>query len=109
MQKGIAPEEEEKHIPQEETINQGPLKVLTNAVKNNLQVLVSCRNNRKLLARVKAFDRHFNMILEDVCEMWTEMPKKNKGKKAHAVNRERHLNKIFLRGDSVILVITNPK
>jgi len=58
---------------------------------------------------VKAFDRHFNMVLEDVCEMWTEMPKKSKGKKAHPVNRERFLNKIFLRGDSVILVLTNPK
>lgn len=32
-----------------------------------------CRNNRKLLARVKAFDRHCNMILENVREMWTEV------------------------------------
>ena len=38
-----------------------------------LQVLISCRNNRKLLGRVKAFDRHCNMILENVKEMWTEV------------------------------------
>lgn len=37
------------------------------------QVLVSCRNNHKLLGRVKAFDRHCNMILENVKEMWTEV------------------------------------
>ena len=38
------------------------------------QVLISCRNNRKLLGRVKAFDRHCNMILENVKEMWSEVP-----------------------------------
>ena len=37
------------------------------------QVLISCRNNRKLLGRVKAFDRHCNMILENVKEMWSEV------------------------------------
>ena len=67
------------------------------------------RNNRKLLARVKAFDRHMNMVLENVCEMWTEMPKGNKGKKSNPVPRERYISKMFLRGDSVILVLRNPK
>ena len=38
-----------------------------------LQVLINCRNNRKLLGRVKAFDRHCNMVLENVKEMWTEV------------------------------------
>ena len=40
---------------------------------SGLQVLINCRNNRKLLGRVKAFDRHCNMILENVKEMWTEV------------------------------------
>jgi small nuclear ribonucleoprotein (snRNP)-like protein len=51
----------------------GPLSVLTTAVKTNSQVLINCRNNRKLLGRVKAFDRHCNMILENVKEFWTEV------------------------------------
>ena len=38
-----------------------------------VQVLISCRNNRKLMGRVKAFDRHCNMILENVKEMWSEV------------------------------------
>lgn len=38
-----------------------------------LQVLINCRNNRKLLGRVRAFDRHCNMVLENVREMWTEV------------------------------------
>ena len=36
-------------------------------------MLINCRNNRKLLGRVKAFDRHCNMVLENVKEMWTEV------------------------------------
>jgi small nuclear ribonucleoprotein D2 len=43
--------------------------VLQQAVRNNSQVLISLRNNKKLLARVKAFDRHANMVLENVKEV----------------------------------------
>ena len=50
-----------------------------------------------------------NMVLESVVEMWTEVPRGNKGKKAKPVNRERHIGKMFLRGDSVIFVLRNPK
>ena len=95
--------------PQEETIGDGPLGMLTKALRTNCQILVSCRNNRKILARLKAFDRHMNMILENAYEIWTVMPKKGKGKKAKPVNRERYISKLFLRGDSVIMVIKNPK
>merc|ERR1711981_860438 len=86
----------------------GPLSVLQKCVKDNSQVLINCRNNRKILARVKAFDRHCNMVLENVREMWTEIPHGGK-KKAKPVNKDRFISKLFLRGDSVILVLRNPK
>ena len=45
----------------------------------------------------------------NVREWWTEVPKTGKGtKKAQAVNRDRFISKMFLRGDSVVLVIPNP-
>merc|ERR1719221_2143276 len=69
----MTPEELSAH--EQEEFNTGPLSVLTQSVKNNTQVLINCRNNKKLLARVKAFDRHCNMVLENVKEMWTEAPK----------------------------------
>ncbi|WMV47625.1 hypothetical protein MTR67_041010 [Solanum verrucosum] len=122
---------------EEEEFNTGPLSVLMMSVKNNTQVLINCRNNRKLLGRVRAFDRHCNMVLENVREMWTEVPrvmclgfetcakrlhlpklfmvilqvpKTGKGKKkAVAVNKDRFISKMFLRGDSVIIVLRNPK
>ena len=103
----MTPEELEKR--EEEEFNTGPLSVLTQSVKNNTQVLINCRNNKKLLGRVKAFDRHCNMVLEGVKEMWTEMPRTGKGKKkAKPVNKDRYISKMFLRGDSVILVLRNP-
>ncbi|KAL4400537.1 mRNA splicing protein [Malassezia pachydermatis] len=85
-------------------ISQGPLSVLQQAVRNHSQVLISLRNNKKLLARVKAFDRHSNMVLENVKEMWTEVPK-SKNKKP--INKDRFISKMFLRGDSVVLVLRN--
>ena len=100
--------EDELRKIEEEEFNTGPLSLLTQSVKNNTQVLINCRNNRKLLGRVKAFDRHCNMVLENVKEMWTEKPKKGKGKKVNVVNKDRFIPKMFLRGDSVILIVRNP-
>lgn len=101
--------EEQREAEEREAFRTGPLSVLTESVRNNTQVLINVRNNHKLLARVKAFDRHCNMVLEDVKEMWTEQPRAGKGKrKARPVNKDRFVSKMFLRGDSVILVLKNP-
>ncbi|KAK9822831.1 hypothetical protein WJX81_008174 [Elliptochloris bilobata] len=104
------PSVDELEQKEEELFRTGPLSVLTTSVKSNSQVLINCRNNRKLLGRVKAFDRHCNMVLENVKEMWTEIPKTGRGKKgSKPVNKDRFIPKLFLRGDSVILVLRNPK
>ncbi|KAF4443867.1 small nuclear ribonucleoprotein Sm D2 [Fusarium austroafricanum] len=90
---------------EEHEFSAGPLSILQTAVRSHVQVLISIRNNRKLLARVKAFDRHCNMVLENVKEMWTETPRLANGKKGRPVNKDRFISKMFLRGDSVILVL----
>ncbi|XP_045407787.1 small nuclear ribonucleoprotein Sm D2-like [Lemur catta] len=56
---------------------------------------------------MKAFDRHCKMVLENV-KMWTEVPKSGKGKKkSKPVNKDRYISKMFLRRDSVIVVLRN--
>jgi len=91
-------------------IREGPMSILYQAAKTGKPVLVACRNDKHLLGRVKAFDRHFNMILEDVSETWVEHGKRGKGqKKAASTVKERAIRRMFLRGDSVILVVGNPK
>lgn len=78
----------------------GPLSVLQSAVRSHTQVLISLRNNRKMLARVKAFDRHCNMILENVKEMWTESPKNAEGKVTRKINKDRFISKLYVPGAS---------
>lgn len=81
------------------------MSLLQNAVDNGSPVVISCRNNHKLIAKVKAFDRHCNLILENVKELWTESVKNNKGKTIKAISKERFVSKMFLRGDSVVIVL----
>ncbi|OCK83159.1 hypothetical protein K432DRAFT_291683, partial [Lepidopterella palustris CBS 459.81] len=50
---------------EEHEFTSGPLLILQTAVRMRTQVFISCRNNRMLAARVKAFDRHYNMVLEN--------------------------------------------
>ena len=41
--------------------------------------------------------------------MWTEISKGGKGKtKGKPVNKDRYVSKMFLRGDSVIIIVSNP-
>mmetsp|Transcript_70169 Transcript_70169/g.196661 ORF Transcript_70169/g.196661 Transcript_70169/m.196661 type:complete len:114 (+) Transcript_70169:103-444(+) len=90
-------------------LKSGPFSVLYKAVRGNTQVLVNVRNNHKILGRVKAYDRHMNLLLEDVKEMWTETSKGGKDNtRGAAVNKDRYVSKMFLRGDSVIIIVTNP-
>lgn len=62
---------------------------------------------------MKAFDRHCNMVLEEVKEMWTETrDSKSSGssdKKSSKENvmKDRKIAKMFLRGDSVVMVLKN--
>jgi small nuclear ribonucleoprotein D2 len=42
--------------------------------------------------------------------MWTETSKggKNNAARGTAINKDRYISKMFLRGDSVILIVSNP-
>ena len=100
-------EDKNEEKANEEMLNEGPLSLLKEAVRTNSQILIYCRNNRKLLGRIRAFDRHMNIILEAVCEIWSEMMK-GKNKQHKLRNRERFISKMFLRGDSIILIVKNP-
>lgn len=83
----------------------GPMSLIQQSINNNTPVIISCRNNHKLIGKVKAFDRHCNMVLENVKELWTENIKNSKGKKVKSMNKERFISKMFLRGDSVVIIL----
>ncbi|EDK43699.1 small nuclear ribonucleoprotein Sm D2 [Lodderomyces elongisporus NRRL YB-4239] len=81
----------------------GPMSLIHQAQTENLPIVISCRNNHKLVGKVRAFDRHCNLVLENVKELWTE--KVTEFGKTKNVPRERFISKMFLRGDSVIIVV----
>ncbi|NXF42265.1 SMD2 protein, partial [Nyctibius bracteatus] len=48
-------------------------------------------------------------VLQNMKEMWTEVPESGKGKKkSQPVTKDRCVSKMFLRDDSVIVVLWNP-
>ncbi|NXF41325.1 SMD2 protein, partial [Nyctibius bracteatus] len=48
-------------------------------------------------------------VLQNAKEIWTEVPKSGKEKKkSQPVTKDRCVSKMFLRGDSVIVVLRNP-
>ena len=69
-------------------------------------------HNRMLsycITRLLTLIKTYNRLLEDVKEMWTEYSRGGKGKqRGSAMNKDRYVQKMFLRGDSVILVVSNP-
>lgn len=62
-----------------------------------------------LICQINVFVCFVLRLLEDVKEMWTENSKGGKGKtRGKAVNKDRYVSKMFLRGDSVIIIVSNP-
>ena len=96
---------EQQEAKEQEELSTGPFSVPTDSVRSGIRILVYCTNNKRLLGRLKAFNRHFNMVLVEVLEMWTEQCKGRHGGRTELVKKGRYISKMFLKGDSVILVI----
>lgn len=78
------------------SISQGPFSVLDTAMKDGTRVFIQCRFNKSLLATVVAFDKHFNLVLQDV----TELTASENGEQ-----KTRTIRNLFLRGESVIFIV----
>lgn len=93
-----------------EQLNNGPFQLLKSSVIERVPILVKCRHNKMIYGRVKAFDKHFNLLMEDVVETWFAIPQHLKGTPgAQKIPQTRTISKLFLRGDGVILIVKNPK
>ena len=56
---------EEREARDQEDPSTGHLEVLMDSIRNGMQVLIDYTNNE-----MKVLERHFNMVLEEVMEMW---------------------------------------
>ena len=77
-------------------LRSGPFSLLHNSVQAKSEVLITCRDGRRLFAKVRAFDKHFNMVLQDITEITAD---------ASGVMKSRPLFNLFLRGDTVVFVV----
>ena len=84
-----------------------PIICVHTVVKNNTHVPMNGHNCKKLLGHVKASDRHCNMVVENVKELWNKVPKSFKSKKYKPVNKDCFISKMFLIGDWDIMVLQN--
>lgn len=82
----------------------GPLKLLCEAVEEDKEIILSLRNNHKMYCKIKAFDKHCNILIYNVKEVWTV---KSWESKTH-VTKERYISQAFLRGDNIIMIVKCP-
>ena len=66
-----------------------PLDALNNS--RDKRVIVELRNNKQYIGKLKAFDIHINVVLEDVEERESGEVK-------------RKLNVVFIRGDTITII-----
>lgn len=67
-----------------------PLDLLNSAKDKN--VMVELKNKRQLVGKLKAFDIHINIVLEEAKEM-------------EEGNVTRSLGNVFIRGDTIIFIV----
>ncbi len=84
-----------------------PLDTLNSA--RDKRVIVELKNNKQYLGKLKAFDIHINVVLEDAEENVEEVTEKEvDGKKVQVKTgnmvAKRKLGVIFIRGDTITVI-----
>ncbi|CEP02216.1 hypothetical protein PBRA_002481 [Plasmodiophora brassicae] len=94
----------------------GPLGLLSTLLERRLRVRVVIRRHKGVrgccTGYLKAFDKHFNMVLLDVEETfhdfeWTDRANGN-GRRKRKVVRRRCVRQLLIRGDAVVIVGSAP-
>lgn len=93
----------------EKNVSEGPLGLVERARREGRSVIVSCRNDRKVIGEIVAFDYHFNLLMREVEEIGRQRGRKGKGRKRREEREvRRKMGLLFIRGDSVVVIATGP-
>ncbi|ABA27372.1 mRNA splicing factor (nucleomorph) [Bigelowiella natans] len=84
--------------------NKGPFMLLSKVTKLNSKIIISSNDNHKFYGFIRGFDKHCNLMLEDVTEIWKEETTDARSLKKKVVIKEKFIPKLFFRGDAVILI-----
>jgi len=64
----------------------------------NKQVMIETKNGKQYVGKLVAFDIHINVVLDDAEE-----------RSSHEGTASRKIGKVFLRGDTIILIAPSTK
>ena len=81
-------------------MNHSPLELLADIVLKKKKVIIFTRNNKKIIATLRAFDKHFNLILENAKEIWSFRQFENRLK-----FQERTIQKLLIRVNKIELLV----
>ena len=105
------PEEKKEPLKEGNTTSCGPMHVLHESVGKRIKVLIRRRKFGPkdcqfswLTAQLIAFDKHHNLILNDIDEVVTKCSSTTTFEDQEKLTRKRHLKRMFLRGDSVQII-----
>mmetsp|Transcript_17470 Transcript_17470/g.39560 ORF Transcript_17470/g.39560 Transcript_17470/m.39560 type:complete len:83 (-) Transcript_17470:8-256(-) len=78
-----------------------PYDFLTASIKNNKNVMLVLRNNKRIIGKVVNYDKHLNLLLDNVIEI-----KFNAEKFSDSIKiKSQFMSKVFLRGDNIVLIL----
>merc|ERR1712146_205404 len=94
------------HEINEEIKHKGPFMLLSKITKLNSKIIISSNDNHKFYGYIRSFDKHCNLMLEDVTEIWKEETSNQKSLKKKVIIKEKFIPKLFFRGDAIVLLLS---
>jgi len=81
-------------------LGSGPFMLLKKSLTSSTKIYILTNDHHKFTGYLRSFDKHCNIILENVTEIWHEEMKNDK----KIITKEKYSPIIFLRGDSIIII-----
>ncbi|CAC27096.1 small nuclear ribonucleoprotein SM D2 [Guillardia theta] len=78
-----------------------PFDYISGCVRNDKSVMIILRNNKRMIGKIINYDKHLNLLLENVNEIkfvgenFSELIK----------IKSKFIPKVFLRGDNIVLIL----
>nr|BAS01643.1 mRNA splicing factor [Lotharella vacuolata] len=88
----------------------GPFLLLKKNLTSFNKIYILTNDHHKFIGYLRSFDKHCNIILENVTEIWHEEvfvffnQKKTNINKKNISTKEKYSPIIFLRGDTIIII-----